>query len=389
MLSRVISAAAELTALVTLIALTVVIAASDGIPHDALATRIVSALKPEAGERVLLRYDPNTLGALEPVLRAKLEAAGAKVESLRYGAAPDLAARLASTDIYIWLPAASDADTPADQRALLAKWLDEGRGRQIHFHWNGGTRDIDGLEGAHSTAYDRVYADALNIDYAALKQQQDVAIAALRGGDVHVTTPAGTNLTFKVGDRPFNRQDGDASKARMASAKTRVDREIELPAGVIRVAPLEETVHGVLVIPSARFSASSAAVTAGSSARGETEVTGIRLEFEKGKIVRASAKSGEAALKAFLASAPGASQFREFGLGFNPKLVVPKGQTFLPYYGYGAGVVRLSLGDNFEIGGAVRGGGVRWMFFPDTTVRVNNTVIVANGKLVSSANSSR
>jgi hypothetical protein len=389
MLSRVISAAAELTALVTLIALTVVIAASDGIPHDALATRIVSALKPEAGERVLLRYDPNTLGALEPVLRAKLEAAGAKVESLRYGAAPDLAARLASTDIYIWLPSGSDADTPADQRALLAKWLDEGRGRQIHFHWNGGTRDIDGLEGAHSTAYDRVYADALNIDYAALKQQQDVAIAALRGGDVHVTTPAGTNLTFKVGDRPFNRQDGDASKARMASAKTRVDREIELPAGVVRVAPLEETVHGVLVIPSARFSASSAAVTAGSSARGETEVTGIRLEFENGKIVRASAKSGEAALKAFLASAPGASQFREFGLGFNPKLVVPKGQTFLPYYGYGAGVVRLSLGDNFEIGGAVRGGGVRWMFFPDTTVRVNNTVIVANGKLVSSANSSR
>ena len=175
----------------------------------------------------------------------------------------------------------------------------------------------------------------------------------------------------------------------MASARVRVDREIELPAGVIRVAPIEESVYGVLVIPSARFSASSAAVTAGSSARGETEVSGIRLEFEKGKIVRASAKSGEAALKAFLASAPGASQFREFGLGFNPKLVVPKGQTFLPYYGYGAGIVRLSLGDNFEIGGAVRGGGVRWMFFPDTTVRVNNTVIVANGKLVSSSSSSR
>jgi hypothetical protein len=389
MLSRVISAAAELTALATLVALTVVIAASDGIPHDALATRIVTALKPEAGERVLLRFDPNTLGALEPVLRAKLEAAGAKVESLRYGAAPDLAERLAKTDVYIWLPSASDADTPPDQRALLAKWLDEGRGRQIHFHWNGGTRAVDGLEGVHSTAYDRVYADALNIDYAVLKQQQDKAIAALRGGDVHVTTPAGTNLTFRVGDRPFNRQDGDASKARMASARVRVDREIELPAGVVRVAPLEDSVNGVIVIPSARFSASSDTVTAGSSARGETEVTGIRLEFEKGKIVRASAKSGEAALKAFIASAPGASQFREFGLGFNPKLVAPKGQSFLPYYGYGAGIVRLSLGDSFEIGGAVRGGGVRWMFFPDTTVRVNNTVIVANGKLVSSSNSSR
>ena len=68
---------------------------------------------------------------------------------------------------------------------------------------------------------------------------------------------------------------------------------------------------------------------------------------------------------------------------------MPEGQTFLPYYGYGAGIVRLSLGDNFEVGGAVRGGGVRWMFFPDTTVRAGNTVIVANGKLVSSTNSSR
>jgi hypothetical protein len=378
MLSRVISVAAELTALVVLIALTVVIAASDGIPHDALANRIVASLKPTAGERVLLRYDPNTLGSLEPVLRAKLEAAGAKVESLQYGAAPDLASKLANTDVYIWLPSASDADTPPDQRELLAKWLDEGRGRQIHFHWNGGTRSVDGLAGEHSTAYDRVYADALNIDYAVLKQHQDTAIAALRGGDVHVTSPAGTDLTFRVGDRPFNRQDGDASKARMASARVRVDREIELPAGVIRVAPIEESVSGVIVIPSARFGGSSA--------------EGIRLEFEKGKVVRASAKSGEAALKAFLASAPGASQFREFGLGFNPKLVVPKGQTFLPYYGYGAGVVRLSLGDNFEIGGAVRGGGVRWMFFPDTTVRVGNSVIVANGKLVppsGSVNSSR
>ena len=54
---------------------------------------------------------------------------------------------------------------------------------------NGGTRNVDGLEDTHSAAYDRVYADALNIDYTALKQQQDAAIAALRGGDVKVTSP--------------------------------------------------------------------------------------------------------------------------------------------------------------------------------------------------------
>ena len=99
-------------------------------------------------------------------------------------------------------------------------------------------------------------------------------------------------------------------------------------------------------------------------------VTRARLEIKDGLVVKATADEGQAALDAFLASAPGAKHFREFGLGFNPKLVVPAGQTALPYYGYGDAVVRLSLGDNEEVGGAVRGGGVRWLFFPDTTVTV-------------------
>lgn len=342
-------------------------AAPDSIPYDKLAARIVTSLKPSPGERVLLRFDPKTLAPLEPVLRKRLEAAGAKVETLNYGPAPDLAARLAQTDVYIWLPVAPESDTPADQRAVLAGWLDEGRGRQIHFHWNGGTRDVDGLQAEHSAAYDRVYVDALNIDYAALAAEQARVIAQLKSGEVHVTSPAGTDLRFRVGDRPFNQQDGDGSKARADKARVRVDREVELPAGVVRVAPIESSVSGVIVISSARF--------------GNVRVTGARLEFENGRVVRATAATEEAALQAFLAAAPGASQFREFGLGFNRKLVVPAGHPYLPYYGYGAGVVRLSLGDSEELGGSVRGGGVRWMFFPDTTVTVNGQTLVRAGRL--------
>jgi len=346
--------------------------ADDPIPYDRLADRIVSALKVEKGERVLLRYDPSTLGPLEAPLRTRLLAKGATVETLNYGPAPDLADRLAKTDIYIWLPAGDGAETDADQRALLAKWLDEGRGRQIHFHWVGGTVDADGLKGVHSPAFDRIYVDALDIDYARLGAAQDRAISKLRGGPVRVTSPDGTDIRFEVGDRPFNKQDGDASKARMAHARVRVDREIELPAGVIRVAPLEASVNGVIVIPAARFGAERA--------------TGIRLELASGKVTSATAKTGEAALQAFLQSAPGATQFREFGLGFNPKLVPPPGSPYLPYYGYGDAVVRLSLGDSSEIGGAVRGGGTRWLFFPNTTVTVGGAPIVTHGRLVDRLN---
>jgi len=340
---------------------------ADQIPYPALAKRIVTALQVERGERVLLRFDPATLGPLLPEVKKQLEAAGAKVDSLAYGAAPDFADRLSRTDIYIWLPAGDDAPAPADQPSALAKWLDEGRGRQIHFHWNGGTRDADGLPVPHTPAYDAIYAKALDIDYVSLSRRQDGVIAQLRSGETHVTTPDGTDLRFRVGDRPFNKQDGDASKRRVARARVRVDREIELPAGVLRVAPIESSVIGVLVILKARF--------------GNTIVTKARLEITNGVVVTASAESGNEALQAFLTSAPGASRFREFGLGFNPKLVVPAGHTALPYYGYGDAVVRLSLGDNEEIGGSVRGGGVRWLFFPDTTVTVGNTTVVKAGKL--------
>ena len=73
--------------------------------------------------------------------------------------------------------------------------------------------------------------------------------------------------------------------------------------------------------------------------------------------------------------------FREFALGLNPLLAVPDRTPWIPYYGYGAGVVRLSLGDNTELGGAVSGGYVRWNFFTDLTVTVGTTVWVRNGKL--------
>jgi hypothetical protein len=41
----------------------------------------------------------------------------------------------------------------------------------------------------------------------------------------------------------------------------------------------------------------------------------------------------------------------------------------------------MSLGDNAELGGSVRGGVVRWLFFPDATVYVGADAIVRGGRL--------
>jgi hypothetical protein len=339
---------------------------AQSLPYESMAARIVAALQVTPGERVLLRVDPNSLAPLAPIVRDALQARGAVVAVLPYGPAPDFEARLARTDVYVWLPAPATA-TPVDQARALQRWIDNSEGRELHFHWIDGTRDVDGLPAQHTPAYDRVYVEALEIDYKQLGIRMDAAIQKMRSAEVQVTTPAGTDLRFRVGNRPFNKQDGDASKAHARTGRIRIDRHTELPAGILRVAPIEESVAGVLVVPSARF--------------GNERATDIRLELQRGVVLNGRAKSGNDALQAFLRSDPAASRFREFCLGFNPRLAVPPGESALPYYGYGSGVVRMSLGDNSELGGTVRGEVVRWLFFPDATVRVGSEVIVRDGKL--------
>ena len=253
--------------------------------------------------------------------------------------------------------------------------LTEQRGRRtIHFHWieNGSAYPIAGQPLPSRPEMDAHYQRALlQTDYEALAAVERRFAEALKTGDVHITSPDGTDLRFRAGDRPANLQDGDASAARTAQGRVLVDNEIELPAGVVRVAPLEDTVEGVIAFPPSQWDG--------------RPVDGLKLRFAKGRVVEITAASGNEAVEAEMQRAGDAGRaFREIGLGFNPLLAVPERTPWIPYYGYGAGVVRLSLGDNTELGGAVAARGpcyVRWNFFTDLTVTVGDTIWVRNGKL--------
>ncbi|MCA1562757.1 MAG: hypothetical protein LC804_21635 [Acidobacteria bacterium] len=108
----------------------------------------------------------------------------------------------------------------------------------------------------------------------------------------------------------------------------------------------------------------------------------VRLEFEKGRVVNVAAGEHQTGIEQLLEMAPALANFRELGLGMNPVLAMKPGDTTVLYYGYGAGFVRLSLGDNEEIGGSVRGGTVMWNFFPDATITVGADTLVKDGQLV-------
>ncbi len=355
----------------------------------ALAERLVTQLAPQPGERILLVARPGQFDALIPHLRYAL----AEAEAVDLGVVDVIAepypadwdgGRLARSaeaaraawremlrgvDGAIMLPGARPDHAVY---AALQDLLHEGIGRTIHFHWtqNGSAFPVPGQPLPSQPVIDATYQHAvLETDYAALAAAQRRFVAAMRGAEVRVTTPGGTDIRFRIGDRPVNFGDGDASKARTDRGVILIDREIELPAGAIRVAPVEETVSGTIVFPPSQWDG--------------RPVAGLTLTIERGRVTSVRAASGQAAAESELAGVPEeARAFREFALGFNPLLAVPERSPWIPYYGYGAGIVRLSLGDNSELGGQVTGGYVRWNFFTDTTVTVGDDVWVRDGRLV-------
>jgi hypothetical protein len=363
------------------------------LDYSAIAGKIVQQLALKPGERVISVAHPGIFEDLIPHIRYEVMRAGGvdlgvltvlrepvpesfQAVVLEKGgreARPLYHAMLRDVDAAIMMPGATTSH-PAylGMQDVLKADLTEHHGRRtVHFHWveNGSAYTLPGQPLPERPVIDALYQRALlQTDYAKLADLQRRFAAALQSGEAHVTSPHGTDLRFRGGDRSITLMDGDASAARAARGRVLIDKEVELPAGVVRVAPLEETVEGVIAFPPSQWDGRA--------------VDGLTLRFSRGRVTQVAARQGQTAVEAEMQRAGAAGRaFREFALGVNPLLAVPERQPWIPYYGYGAGVVRLSLGDNSELGGAVTGGYVRWNFFTDLTVTIGSTVWVRDGKL--------
>jgi hypothetical protein len=346
--------------------------------YEKCARRIVEALQLEPGETVLLKIDPRIFSPVVAPLQMAIRAAGAHISAVipaeetdttSSGEVESLRALFANADVYIWLPEIHQGNRPALATALN-EWLDAKRGRAVHFHWKSGSYPIGFHELPPQDFIDRMYLAALDVSPETLDRMHRRAIGLLRSGRIRVTTPEGTDISFEVGNRPFTSQVGDASRWRMQSARTRIDRDIELPSGVLRVAPIETSANGSVFLPVWRPI--------------RTEGRNLTLQFANGHVAIQGLNSDKIDQELNAAGAD-ARMFREFALGFNPALKVPPDYPFIGYYGYGSGVVRLSLGDNEEMGGVNRGGGIYWNFIPNATVTAGNKTLVRDGNLTAEA----
>ena len=342
------------------------------------------SLKTQPGEKVIIHADPTYFPALTEQVRIGLVEAGAVelavsmvnsggLEAVRRShrrredpALIDMEDRAMASvfdlaDIYIWLPGFWQIN-PGQTEKILKTWP----GRSIHFHWV-----IDPNDPVEFSLLSKMYEQALFIDYESLDSRQQELIATLRTTSVQITNPAGSDLTFELKDAHFHRGNGQASKefisshARDGSAR---DREVELPAGAIRTVDITNT-QGRLVCSDETFFG--------------RQVGTLTYTFSDGRITSVESQHHSDYVQAVWGIQSGDNdRIGEFNLGVSPALtLLPDYPKTVPYFGYGDGVVRISLGDNQESGGDVISSYHHWLFLTDATVKAGGVTLVEHGSL--------
>ena len=338
-------------------------------------------------EKVVLMADPSYYPELLDAIRAEL----LEVKAIEIGAilfdGRDVAARRSAVrprstdeeyrrrttdamrtlyeqaDVFMWLPYRYGVGSERGDWRPLEHLVEGTNARGLHFHW---VQGLGRLSQAQVDELSRLYADALDIDYPALSAHQDRMIRQLRGQRLRITTPLGTDLQMVVSAQSWiHKNDGRMDRARAAQARSVRDRQMELPAGALRFIPDVQSVGGRLVV--ARWGG------------GED----VRFDFSNGRITTVSARAGEErVVEAWARETGDKDRVAELVIGMNPRLPAsgPGGRP--PYYGYGAGVLRVALGDNWESGGSNRSSMEAWFYITDATIAAGDTVLVKDGRLV-------
>lgn len=276
-------------------------------------------------------------------------------------------------DVYIWLPNDWEHNLLQTEDIIRQGW----QGRAVHFHWVPAWWPPSSDRSLASTL-SAMYEKALFIDYKQLSATQERLMTALRSGRVRVTTPLGTDVSFDLTDAHFHQNNGDASKefvnshAREGSAR---DREEELPAGVIRTVDLSNA-EGRIIVPNETYPAWTG-----------KQVGNLTFELKNDHITRVESQYHNDYTQATWALETGKKdRIGEFVVGCNPALKLLPGHSddgVVPYFGFGAGVVRFSMGNNLESGGTNDTSFFHnWCFLTDATVTANGTVLIDNGKLL-------
>lgn len=202
--------------------------------------------------------------------------------------------------------------------------------------------------------FEEFYWEALLIDWDALAaRMRRIAERFDAGSDVRIVGE-GTDLRFSLEGRQGL---VDALGANM-------------PGGEVFYSPVEDSAEGVI-----SYSEYPACYL-------NHEVGGVRLRFESGKIVEASADSDEEFLLGMLDADEGARRLGEFGIGCNPGIQQHMRNTLFDEKI--EGTVHLAIGQGFAYLGGSNESAVHWDMVKDLrrggTIELDGEVVQRDGR---------
>lgn len=281
-------------------------------------------------------------------------------------------------DVVIGLPGLEDskavyADIPEARFAkasqasqFMQKTFNEAKVRLVGIGYP--TKEEAANNNIDFATFEKMHWAAVNADYKQISEKGNTLKGILKGAkSVKVTSPAGTDFTFSVGDRPIFVDDGIVT-AEKAKSKFFVERAASLPGGSIFFAPIEVSANGKVVVPKTQC-------------RFEPMI-GVSFEFKDGKMENFKAEKGSENFQETMAPYSGPKDmFGGISIGLNPELkVIEDGGDYRP--DNAAGMVWVSVGGNHMAGG--NNDTIGGFSFPivNATVSVEGREVVKDGKLV-------
>jgi len=263
----------------------------------------------------------------------------------RSGAEPpaDVAKRMRAADVVIIITSFSLSHTDARERACRAGARIASMPRFIpEMFYSGGPMDVD-------------YAEVERLT-------QRIAEALTPASQVHVTCPAGTDITFSIEGRPGQMDTG---------MYTQPGSWGNLPAGEAYCVPLEGTAEGVIHVTPGWFADLTEPMT---------------LVFAKGELVelRGGGAVGDE-LREILRPGEESEPYKsrrnlgEFGIGTNPNArridIILEAEKIM-------GTVHLAVGDNAHMGGLVSADYHQDFVIPKASFTLDGEPVMSDGEIV-------
>jgi len=294
---------------------------------EKLASLLVDySVEVKPGDRVMVNFiGPSTLPAARAVVERVLAAGGTPVwmfddspltRDFVLGASEEQAQSFAElhrsmmekVDCYIGIRGSDNqfelADVPPEKLALYRKTYVKKvhlevrvpSTRWVVLRWP--TPSMAQQAKTSTDAFEEFYFRVCTLDYPAMSRAMDPLVELMSRTDrVRITAP-GTDLTFSIKDIPVIKCDG----------------KMNIPDGEIFTAPVKESVEGVITYNTP-------------SVHEGVLYENIRLVFEKGRIVEASARSDTERLNEVFDVDEGARYVGEFAIGVNPHILHPMNDT--------------------------------------------------------------